>query len=346
MLRSAIGRASTAGKRLPVAASPGNPGPLRTHPARCRRASKFEHRCRRISLLPHHPTATYFLTTSSIKLVMPTVAPTATWQELAAAKKARQEALIPAALRLKAPPGPEVLDVTGFAFNTVLSARDIEITSTPTVGFLLDKLQSGTWTAVEVTRAFCNRALVAQQLVSGSLSKMPHPTPVLTHRPPVGQLPDRDHGRRRARARQRAGRGVRQVWPGRPPPVSNSGYNLRRLPAPRKLTLARLLSSVACSGLPISLKDQICIKGLDTTSKSFRSIPAVSPAANAFTLASRSGLVSPQTQTLPFRSAADPLPYRAASAGSASPPERTPRSSTSSSPRARWRTSARTCRRR
>lgn len=92
--------------------------------------------------------------------------PTPTWQQRAAAKKAAQAALIPAHLRLASPPGPEVLDVTTFPFESVLSARDMEITSAPTVGFLLERLQAGEWTAVEVTGAFCNRALVAHQLVS------------------------------------------------------------------------------------------------------------------------------------------------------------------------------------
>ncbi len=104
---------------------------------------------------------------------MPVAASTSSWQDLAAAKKATRDGLIPDSLKLKSPPPPSVTDVTTFPFESVLSAHDVEITSVPTVSFLLDRLRSGAWTAVEVTRAFCNRALVAQQLARPPHSPSP-----------------------------------------------------------------------------------------------------------------------------------------------------------------------------
>lgn len=106
---------------------------------------------------------------------MPVPNSTESWQDRAAAKRAARDGHIPDSLTLKSPPPAEVTDVTTFAFESVLSARDVEITSVPTVTFLVKKLQSGEWTAVEVTRAFCNRALVAQQLVSARPAKGPDP---------------------------------------------------------------------------------------------------------------------------------------------------------------------------
>ncbi|KAI5480273.1 Amidase domain-containing protein [Pseudohyphozyma bogoriensis] len=97
---------------------------------------------------------------------MGSIAPELSWQETAAKKKAAQAALIPPSLVIKSLPGPDVLDVTTFDFSTVLSSRDIEITEPGDVGALLAKLASGEYTAVEVTQAYSNRALVAHQLVN------------------------------------------------------------------------------------------------------------------------------------------------------------------------------------
>lgn len=89
-----------------------------------------------------------------------------TWQEKSAAKRTAQAALIPDSLQIKKPPGEEVLNVADFPFDSILSPRDIEITTVEDVTTLLARVASGHWSATEVTRAFCNRALVAHQLVS------------------------------------------------------------------------------------------------------------------------------------------------------------------------------------
>ncbi len=102
-----------------------------------------------------------------------------TWQELAAEKKARQAASIPKEW-LIAPPSDDVLDVTDIPAKCgLLSARDLEITEVSSVAGLLSKIATGAWSSIEVTTAFCKRAVVAHQVVR-ALSFFPpeHPTHV------------------------------------------------------------------------------------------------------------------------------------------------------------------------
>ncbi|KZV89606.1 general amidase [Exidia glandulosa HHB12029] len=92
----------------------------------------------------------------------------ATWKELAAAKKAEQQASIPSAWLLSADklPPAEQKDVTGVPESCgLLSAREVEITNTD-VGPLLKKMAAAEWSASDVTLAFCKRAIVAQQLTN------------------------------------------------------------------------------------------------------------------------------------------------------------------------------------
>ena len=89
-----------------------------------------------------------------------------TWQELAADKKKRQTDSIPKEWIITPPPS-DVLDVTGVPKTCgLLSSFEIEVTETTDVSVLLDKLASGTWSSVDVTRAYYKRAIIAQQLVS------------------------------------------------------------------------------------------------------------------------------------------------------------------------------------
>lgn len=99
------------------------------------------------------------------------------WQTIVAAKQKKSQSLIPEAWRL-----PEsitktlqypleehanrLLDLDIPKRSGILSARELEITEANTVADLLSKLASGTYTALEVTTAFCKRAAIAQQLVS------------------------------------------------------------------------------------------------------------------------------------------------------------------------------------
>ena len=88
-----------------------------------------------------------------------------TWQEVAAEKKARQAASIPKEW-LIIPPSDDILDVTDSPAKCgLLSARDLEITEVGKVAVLLSKIAAGAWTSVEVTTAFCKRAVIAHQVV-------------------------------------------------------------------------------------------------------------------------------------------------------------------------------------
>jgi amidase len=84
------------------------------------------------------------------------------------AKKAAQEAAIPAKWRIPADkmPAPDVKDVTGYVASCgVLSADELAIVHTePTT--LLAKLAAGELTALAVTTAFCKGAAVAHQLTN------------------------------------------------------------------------------------------------------------------------------------------------------------------------------------
>lgn len=90
------------------------------------------------------------------------------WRELVAEKRARQEATIPREwiLTESQMAAKDVLDVSQIPEKCgLLTPKEIEITNS-TVELLLPKLASGEWSSVEVTTAFYKRAIVAHQLAS------------------------------------------------------------------------------------------------------------------------------------------------------------------------------------
>ena len=92
--------------------------------------------------------------------------PNPTWEVPARAKREAIKDAIPSKWRIPNP-APEQTDVTGEYIRTFLTEREIEITETDAVG-ITEKTCSGSWTAVEVTEAFCKRAAIAHQLVGSS----------------------------------------------------------------------------------------------------------------------------------------------------------------------------------
>ncbi|KAI0825163.1 general amidase [Trametes gibbosa] len=90
----------------------------------------------------------------------------ARWQEQVADKRKRLQASIPAKWIITPVPKDQtnVLDVPTTC--GLLTDRELEITNTPDVSLLLQKLASAEWSAVEVTTAFSKRAIVAHQLVN------------------------------------------------------------------------------------------------------------------------------------------------------------------------------------
>ncbi len=87
------------------------------------------------------------------------------WRELVTDKRRRQNESIPKEWLITTPP-QSLLDVTKVPEQCgLLSAKELEITNTVDVAVLLNKLATSQWSAVEVTTAFCKRAIVAHQLV-------------------------------------------------------------------------------------------------------------------------------------------------------------------------------------
>ncbi|BGP40209.1 hypothetical protein JCM10449v2_004167 [Rhodotorula kratochvilovae] len=90
------------------------------------------------------------------------------WRDEVAAKKARQAELIPTAWRLSeetfAGAGDDVRDVPRTC--GILTARELEITELDEVEELASRIANGTYSAVEVTTAYCKRAAIAQQLTN------------------------------------------------------------------------------------------------------------------------------------------------------------------------------------
>jgi amidase len=90
------------------------------------------------------------------------------WEKTAQAKRRAILACIPKEWILNEIPTPEEQkDVTGIYVRQLLTDKEIEITETDAVG-IVDKAASGTWTAGDITKAFCHRAAIAHQLVSFS----------------------------------------------------------------------------------------------------------------------------------------------------------------------------------
>ena len=87
------------------------------------------------------------------------------WREIVAQKRKEQAATIPKDWILDNLPLKGVLNVVDFPEKCgLLTPKDIEITNTE-VHVLLEKLANGIWTSVEVTTAFCKRAIIAHRLV-------------------------------------------------------------------------------------------------------------------------------------------------------------------------------------
>ena len=87
------------------------------------------------------------------------------WKQIAQQKRESIVSAIPSEWRITAPSVEEVKDVTGAYIEQYLSAKEIEITNTDAVG-IVAKATSGTWSSVEITKAFCHRAALAHQLTN------------------------------------------------------------------------------------------------------------------------------------------------------------------------------------
>lgn len=80
-------------------------------------------------------------------------------------KKAEQQSKIPSEWLIEAPPDTTVNVLDLPTTYGILTDFEIEITELDDVALLLEKLAKGVWSAVDVTRAYCKRAIIAHQLV-------------------------------------------------------------------------------------------------------------------------------------------------------------------------------------
>jgi amidase len=88
------------------------------------------------------------------------------WREISKQRLALRQAKIPIEWLLKDIPGDHVLDVMDIPRKCgILSERELDITEKYDATSLVEKLAVGALSSVEVTKAFCKRAAVAQQLV-------------------------------------------------------------------------------------------------------------------------------------------------------------------------------------
>ena len=92
--------------------------------------------------------------------------PTASWQDLKAAKKAEQDSRIPDEWKLKSFPSKETRDLRPVVETCgILTDKELEITGEKyDATSLAAAIAAGTYTAVEVVTAFCKRAAVGHQL--------------------------------------------------------------------------------------------------------------------------------------------------------------------------------------
>ena len=88
---------------------------------------------------------------------------TSSWEAIAADKKSRIEATIPAEWRLKSIPTED--SVMGVPKSSgIMTAEELAITESTAVD-LVSEMAAGKLTSVAVTTAFCKRAALAHQLV-------------------------------------------------------------------------------------------------------------------------------------------------------------------------------------
>lgn len=97
----------------------------------------------------------------------------ANWEKVAAGKRAALAESIPTEYRIpqdKIPPESQ-LDVTIWPKESGwFTANELEITESSAI-HILDQIASKTWSAEDVTIAFCKRAAAAQQLVWQNLQE-------------------------------------------------------------------------------------------------------------------------------------------------------------------------------
>lgn len=101
------------------------------------------------------------------------IAPRTNWQDQIVDKRQRQKAAIPPEWIIPTTPDDQtnVMDIP--ATCGLLTDKELQITGLSDISVLLSKIATAEWSAVEVTTAFCKRAIIAHQLVCASLGVSP-----------------------------------------------------------------------------------------------------------------------------------------------------------------------------
>ncbi|EMD42024.1 hypothetical protein CERSUDRAFT_79624 [Gelatoporia subvermispora B] len=92
--------------------------------------------------------------------------PTSSWQEQVADKRRRLQESLPKEWLITPPPDDQLNRMDVPETCGLLTPRELEITNKADVAVVLQKLASAEWSSVEVTTAFCKRAVIAHQLTN------------------------------------------------------------------------------------------------------------------------------------------------------------------------------------
>ena len=190
---------------------------------------------------------------------------TENWKQLAAHKKAQQQASIPKEWILENLPTLQERNVLDFPETCgLLTSQEVEITKTR-VDILLNKLASAEWSSVAVMTAFGKRAIIAHQLVGQRYFKLlMHPDLITTLCDPYfthllfGQplktncLTEIFIERALVRAAELDAH-LKATGTTFGPLHGESSFAEEKCGLPSSI------------GLPISLKDQVSIKGIEST---------------------------------------------------------------------------------
>src|SRR5579871_4412374 len=91
----------------------------------------------------------------------------AAWEAIASRKRAEQQSRIPEEWLLPAPPPSSLSDLRSIPHtSSIISQRELLITTNHDATSLLAAIRSKRYTSKEVTTAFCKRAAIAQQLTN------------------------------------------------------------------------------------------------------------------------------------------------------------------------------------
>lgn len=92
------------------------------------------------------------------------------WEQRVLEKRRRQAQSIPQEWLIRSKPPEHQTNVLNVPETCgLLTERELEITRTNNVETIVSNIANGIWSSVEVTTAFCKRAIVVHQIVSSHI---------------------------------------------------------------------------------------------------------------------------------------------------------------------------------